>query len=236
MSNGAAPNPAAGTTQTSIYDKAANNWMPVVTAPGAARPDPFTFEKCVSPAPAFGSISQPTDLNPASGAANQVGKQQAGGAQVRVAGKLTINGIVDLRGSVVTVERLLNEIDGAGELVRGSAGADILPITLFARAASGPSAAVYESIPRSDRPNFRMEVKTRTPASGVFEFNLKVDRASMPGFPERCDSRSLTTPLTTTFTVLDGVNPPAVATITEAWRCTDLAGRDPRFPRSLKLP
>jgi hypothetical protein len=70
----------------------------------------------------------------------------------------------------------------------------------------------------------------------VFEFTLKVDRASIPVFPELCEGDPPTTDLSTSFSVLDGVNPPAVATVTAAWRCADLIGRNPSFPATLKLP
>jgi hypothetical protein len=77
-----------------------------------------------------------------------------------------------------------------------------------------------------------MEIKGR--GQGIFDVLLKVDRATIPDFPELCaGSPSLTTDLATTFTISVSGHPPLLVSTVQTWRCLDLIGEN---PRSLRLP
>ncbi len=159
------------------------------------------------------------------------------GAQVNVVGKSGLAGPVNLASSRLTIERLLDEGGGggAGELAKGTGGADILPITLAARPGSTANAAIFETPPRS-RPILRIEIKNRDPRKALLEFTLRLDGAAIPAFPALCAGSSPATHLATSFRIDDGVNPPVVVSTVRAWRCSDLIGRDPQKPRSLRTP
>lgn len=94
----------------------------------------------------------------------------------------------------------------------------ILPISLDARSGGTPTAASFETL-SGVRPSFSMEIQNHDPEKGLFEFNLTVDRATIPDFPIRCEGQPLTTNLSTTFIIDDGANPPVVIMIEQPWRC-----------------
>jgi hypothetical protein len=199
---------------------------------GRGDPDKQTLRL---PDSAFVGVAVPAQIK--GGKAKQVGKGETGGAQVSISGTFIFSRNIDLSASTVTVNSLLNEVEGAGELVKGTGGVDILPIDLFPRDGSTPTAAIFETSSGA-RPSFRMEIKTRE--EGVFEFNLKVDRATIPAFPKLCAGGTRPkTNLTTSFVINDGVNPVVVST-EQAWRCLDLVDvlRAPPAlsPRSLRVP
>jgi hypothetical protein len=166
---------------------------------------------------------------PLAAKANRVGETESTSAQVRISGTFPFSGAIDLSTSTVTIDDLLNEMGGAGELGQR------VSTTLTARPGGNPNAAIYET-PDGIRPTFRMEIKNRDPENPVFEFNLRVDRATISAFPELCEGEPPTTDLTTSFSIDDGVNPPVVVSTVQRWRCLDLIGGDPEKPRSLRVP
>jgi hypothetical protein len=99
-----------------------------------------------------------------------------------------------------------------------------LPLVLTARAGSKPTDAIFET-PSGVRPSVRAELKTRS--TGVIEFNIKLDRASIPVGPVLCVGAKPTTQLRTSFSV----QAPTGATISAderlSWHCL---GRQLRTP------
>jgi hypothetical protein len=175
------------------------------------------------------------------GSASRVGvvpsQGKDAGAQVSFVESVGFAGVLNLGASSVTIERLLDEVGvgAVGELVKGTGGGDILPVTLAARPGGTANAAIFET-PSGSRPSFRMEIKNGDPGKGLLELNLKLDRGTMPTFPGLCAGQPLATHLATSFTIDDGVNAPAVLSTIRAWRCSDLVGGDPQEPRSLRVP
>ena len=154
------------------------------------------------------------------GRANQVKVLPGGSAQVIISGKCTFDGDIDLGASTVTMTDLLNDMEGAGELVTGTGGVDILPMTLVARSGSGAEAATFERFPTGARPSFRLVIENQDPEQGLFKFDLRVDRATILEFPVAClGGLDDTANLTTSFIIDDGFNPPVAVSTVEAWRC-----------------
>jgi len=124
---------------------------------------------------------------------------------LRITERFTLDGASDLSTSVVTIDRLLNEVGGAGELVDG------LPITLSASPSSNTNSAIYET-PAGVFPRLRMTIAKR----GGNQFNFRLDGVDATiDSPLQCP----TTNLTTTFTIDDGINPPQAVTTERPWRC-----------------
>jgi len=125
---------------------------------------------------------------------------------LRITERFTLDGTIDLSTSVVTIDRLLNEVGGAGELVDG------LPITLSASPSSNTNSAIYET-PAGVFPRLRMTIAKR----GGNQFNFRLDGVDATiDSPLQCP----TTNLTTTFTIEDGINPPQAVTTERPWRCS----------------
>jgi hypothetical protein len=158
------------------------------------------------------------------GSANRVGKVGDRG-QVQIAGKFTFNGDLDLANAVVFLERLLveddviidDEIVSGGELVTDPDGGDALPLFLLPRQGGKEYAARYETSGWMG-PRARMEINTRNPGSGVYEFNARVKRLSIPQSAGACEAGDATVALTTSFTIDDGIESVLVSTQTD-WRC-----------------
>jgi len=150
-------------------------------------------------------------------------------AQIRIAGKFPFTDALNLGASTVTLETILHT--GTGELIKAADGAAVLPIELTARAGSTANAAIYETA-SGVRPSFRMEIKNRNPGTGPLEVTLAIDAASIPSFP-LCDTDPAAAELITSFTVDDDVNPPAVFSTAQDWRCQ---GTDPASPTKLRAP
>jgi len=132
----------------------------------------------------------------------------------------------------VTITHLLAELaaGGAGELLEG------LSVFLTPRAGSTANAALFESDQRV-RPTFRMEIKTRDPSAvnKLFEFTLKVARATIPEIPGLCAGDPARTALTTRF-VVEGPVDDVVVSTTPRWRCLDPIGGSTEFPERLRTP
>lgn len=202
--------------------------------------DPDSPEQTGKACPACvdGSCRVEVAASSLTGSANRIGivppSNRDAGAQVGALMKFTFDGDLNLATSTVMITKLLDERGGAGELVKGTGGVDLLPIILSPRPGAKANAAIFES-PSGEVPKVQLEIQTK--GHDIYDFLLRVDRASIPAFPQLCaaDGR-LTTHLTTRATIDDGVNPPLEVSTTQPWRCLDLIGRDPKKPRSLRVP
>jgi hypothetical protein len=165
-----------------------------------------------------------------SGSATRVGDASDKG-QVKIVGAFSLtpaSGRLDLGNARVSIQSLLGETGGAGELIdRVAAG----PVQLIARSGGKPTAATYESEPGGDRPSFRMEMKQRS--GSVVEFTLRVDRAVLSHDPLLCTAaRPSTTDLLTRLAIEDGLHSAIEVATTRRWECV---GRQPQAPSELKL-
>jgi hypothetical protein len=116
----------------------------------ASEGDAFTGHnviRVVSPTP-----PAPPQVTKLAGRAARVGKKGSRG-DVALRGTFTVGAAIDLRATTVRVGGLLDEIDGAGELVSG------LPLKLDPRAGTSRT-VTFESRP-SQRPRVRLRLKAR---------------------------------------------------------------------------
>ena len=145
-----------------------------------------------------------------------------GDSNVRVRGKFTLAGPVNLLGSTLTLEELLaeNGSGGAGELVKALSGGPLLPLTLTAKRAA-PQVAIYQT-GDSARPSVRVEVKNRPRGSNTFEFNLVVTRTFIPNDPLLCVAPEQDAPPETTLTTRFRIAGPGLdrqVSGTASWKC-----------------
>lgn len=164
------------------------------------------------------------------GRARKVGTGRDGG-QVRLSGRFTAPRAIRLDQATLKLWRLLDEVGlGHGshrlELTRRADEASLLPITLQARAGSKPNAAIYQTA-SGVRPSVWMEVKTRDPRTGLTEFLISVDRATILG-PERCaGAPHPSTLLETRFSLHDAGSLPIAVQAKLHWEC---------LPGELRMP
>jgi hypothetical protein len=151
------------------------------------------------------------------GSASGVGSGTDNGS-VRLSGQFTAEDTVSLDQATLSITALLLESGGTGELVRGAGGAALLPLTLTARAGSTPTAAIYQTA-SGVRPVVRAEMKIRDPDTGIVEFSIAIDRATMPAGPTLCSGgRTPTTSLRTRFSLHAG-GTSVDLDLTVPWRC-----------------
>jgi hypothetical protein len=137
---------------------------------------------------------------------------------IRLQGQFTATETIALNEATLTLTSLLEEVGGAGELTRGTGGVAVLPLTLVARAGGKSTDAIYET-PSGVRPIVWAEIKTRDAATGLTEFYIKVDRATIPVGPALCSAGSSpATQLRTSFSVQAGGTAAGVD-LTLPWRC-----------------
>jgi exo-beta-1,3-glucanase (GH17 family) len=166
------------------------------------------------------------------GRADQVGEEGDRG-QVQIAGTFTFNGSLDLARAVVTLDRLLvedeviieEEIVSGGELVADPSGGALLPLFLQARQGGKEYAARYETSEPTG-PKVQMEINTRDPGSGVYEFNARLKRPSIPQSAHACAAGDATAALTTSFLIDDRIEFVLVSTRTN-WKCRRSQLRSP---------
>ena len=108
------------------------------------------------------------------GTAERVGSEVANG-KVSLSGKIEGVQLPDLRLATLTLQELLLEDAGSGELVRQSAQRPLLPLTLLPRQGSRATAAIYETA-SGVVPKLRVELKQRNPENGEVEFQARVER------------------------------------------------------------
>jgi exo-beta-1,3-glucanase (GH17 family) len=158
------------------------------------------------------------------GRADQVGVEGDRG-QVQLTGTFAFNGSLNLAEAVVFLERLLvedeviveDEIVSGGELVTDSSGGEVLPLFLQARRGGKAYAARYETSGQTG-PKVQMDITTRDPGSGVYEFNARIERLGIPQSADGCAAGNTTAPLTTSFTISDSLETVLVSTRTD-WKC-----------------
>jgi exo-beta-1,3-glucanase (GH17 family) len=164
--------------------------------------------------------------------ADQVGEEGNRG-QVQISGTFAFNGSLDLTHAVVFLDRLLvedeviigDEIGGGGELVVDPNGEALLPLFLQARQGSTESEARYETTEPTG-PKVQMDILSRDPGSGVYEFNARVKRLSIPQSADACEEGGATAALTTSFTIADSIQSVMVSTRTD-WKCRRSQLRSP---------
>ncbi|HEV8437730.1 MAG TPA: SBBP repeat-containing protein [Methylomirabilota bacterium] len=139
-------------------------------------------------------------------------------ASIRLQAQFTATDAVSLDQATLTLEALLDEVGGAGELVKGGGGAVLLPLLLTARAGGKPTDAIYQT-PSGVRPVVWAEVKIRDPKTGLMEAYIKLDRATIPIGPASCAGSPATTRLRTSFSVQSNGGAPVGVDLTLPWRC-----------------
>jgi hypothetical protein len=175
--------------------------------------------------PPQGPLS-PQALIRISGSANNVGDSRPGRSTVKLSGKFNASTPPALDLATVTIEALLFEVEGAGELVSG------LPLVLIPEAGSEADEAIYESAPNT-KPKARLDVRLNN--NKPAEFKLKLEKASIPFFPQQCSQKfdnDFTDELAMRFTIDDGVSTPLVVEGMVEWECK---GDDPQLPTELKV-
>lgn len=167
----------------------------------------------------------PPALTQLSGSATKVGNSR-GPATVSLSGKFILTEPLALDLATVTIDALLNEVEGADELVAG------LPLVLTAKSGSTAIAATYQSVPNTV-PRVRLDITKRSSETKPVEFRLKVEDTLIAQYPQRCSpGPNATTALALRFTIDDGVNLPFVVESEVAWACV---GSNPQMPSSLKV-
>ncbi len=165
-----------------------------------------------------------------SGSAHGVGNvrppKSQGRAEVTFNAEFAFAGAIDLGSATVTINALLGEESGAGELVQG------VPFVLQALPGGGSTAAIFET--RSGVAP-RVTVEVQIAQSSLSTVAIAIEGATIARFPELCaTARPPATTLTTRFTIEDGVNPPLTVTSREPWRCLAPTAGDRLQPRLLR--
>jgi hypothetical protein len=183
----------------------------------------------VTGTPGQGHDCPVTVAKPFTGEASRIGDGVAA-PEVKVSARFGLapsNGL-DLGRARVTISNLLTEAGGAGELVDRVAEG---PVELRARPGGRPTSAAFQSEAGSGQPLFTMVAKRRT--DGQVEFSLRVFRPVLSQRPVFCSAGGpSTTPLSTRFTIDDGLNPSVEIATEQRWECT---GRAPEVGRALRI-
>jgi hypothetical protein len=135
---------------------------------------------------------------------------------IRLQGQFTATETVALNEATLTLTGLLEEVRGAGELTRGTGSAAVLPLTLAEGAGGKATDAIYQT-PSGVRPIVWAEIKVRDASTGLMEFYIKVDRATILG-PALCAGASPSTQLRTSFS-LQAAGTSVAVDLTQPWRC-----------------
>ena len=143
-----------------------------------------------------------------------------GDAVVTLSARFLTSGPLDLSSVKAAVLSVLLEggAGGAGELLQGTAGASLLPVTLEPNRGARADSAIFAT-PGSARPSVRLAVKHR--GGGEYQMNLRVNRATIPIGPALCSADDpSTTTLSTAIAFGDGVGPVSGGVmLTQPWRC-----------------
>ncbi len=158
------------------------------------------------------------------GAVKGVGTDGSNGtAQISITGRFQVNGPIDFRLSTAVFDDLLNELDGAGELVRGLDAGPALPFPLALVRRDGDRREItYRGPADGSHPSCRLQVKAR--GRGVFDFFLDcktTDGATIPLPPFSCGEGSMTD-LSTSFTV--NSTPVIRVNTVQPWQCSSTGG------------
>ena len=158
------------------------------------------------------------------GAVKGVGTDGSNGtAQISITGRFQVNGPIDFRLSTAVFDDLLNELDGAGELVRGLDAGPALPFPLALVRRDGDRREItYRGPADGSHPGCRLLVKAR--GRGVFDFSIDCktpDGATIPLPPLSCGEGSMTD-LSTSFTV--NSTPVIRVNTVQPWECSSTGG------------
>ena len=127
---------------------------------------------------------------------------------------------LDLRFAEVSLDQVLHERGGAGELARDPIGLRIDPDSLLPITAT-PKVAVFRTFP-SDQPRMLLLLRAH---QGQLEARLKV-QGLVAREPALCQGITPTTDLWTSVTVDDGINPPTELRALTAWECLEDRNED----------
>jgi hypothetical protein len=169
----------------------------------------------------------PQALIKLTGSASNVGDSRPGRSAVKLSGKVNTSTPPALDLAIVTIDALFHEVEGAEELING------LPLVLAPLAGSEADEATYESAP-GIRPKARLDVRLN--GNKPAEFKLKLEKASIPQFPQQCvpelDGDEHTTGVALRFTIDDGV---AVPLVVEGAVEVECSGNNPQLPTELTV-
>src|SRR6185295_19589391 len=97
----------------------------------------------------------------------------------------------------------------------------------------------FYSSPSTLPTKYRFNIKIQDPQQAKWTAHLKVDKAFIPGYPNKCtmiSSNTYKTNLTTIYAINPaGGGPSLVVATTQPWRCLDFVGGDPNKPSSLRV-
>ena len=146
--------------------------------------------------------------------------EDRGRSTLHLHAEFPVDGPRNLGVSPVTIDRLVHEPGGTGELLKQSKGGDILPINLTATPNSEPHWAVFQSEQRLGAPRVRLAL--RQIEEKKLAINLTVTDASIPGAPQLCgaDGTSGTDLVTRLLSIDDGAKPELQVPIVAHWNCT----------------
>ena len=154
-----------------------------------------------------------------SGEASAVGTPRQG--RLKLSAEIPVLDPLDLRTAVLTLDGLLEEINGAGELVNDHTGNDLSPLVLVASRGARATEGEFTT-PRGQLPQVTVRLKVD---GDMLDVRLQVDRASIQS-PGKCAGLSPTTRLQLTLRVDDLVHPPVELITREHWACeTNHGGR-----------
>lgn len=176
-------------------------------------------------------VVAPEDTSIEQGLANNVGEVNDTGL-ILISGEFKFDGDINFEDSMIIIDDLLNEIDGAGELTELTLDENnseddaniilpvILPFTPEANSeANNDSQQRMKTFASPDLPLFQMTIEEVDEINGVFEFNLVADRLVIPKVPVLCAGIPSETELTTSFVISDG-NTPLEISANGIWLCS----------------
>jgi hypothetical protein len=158
----------------------------------------------------------PDNIAGLEGRATQVGAT-SNGATLHISGRFAVPRPLALDQTVLTLRALLHESGGGGELARGPNDALLVPLSLQPLNGSTANKGLY-STPPGAQPSVRAQVTPVKGQSGVIDFAIDVDRASIAS-PSRCASGSAITPLGTSFLLVGDSSEPVSVHATATWQC-----------------
>ncbi len=162
--------------------------------------------------------TSPAEASTVKGHASEVGSGTDRG-RVEIRGRFTAQNALALDQTTFMLTDLLDELGGAGELVKGGAGSALLPLTLQPRTSNKRDAAIFDT-PHGLRPSVRMEVTTQNRNRNVYDFALTVDGVTIPVGPASCAGRPHPVArLKTAFILAGSAGQDALVSATMDWTC-----------------
>ena len=142
-------------------------------------------------------------------------------ATLHITGRFTATEPIALDQAAFTVDALLDDRLGGGDLVRGQGGARLVPIGLQPLNGSKPDKGLYQT-PPGTFPIVKARVDAvnggGVPQSSLMEFTIDVNRASILA-PTQCSTGATRTPLVTSFIIAGGSQSPAWIHGAQQWQC-----------------